>query len=265
MCYLQPLPRWKGPHQFDAIVAEATVACCLPEGCQDIPADDCADISGLSLGPASRCDQDSCPQIAVELAIDVPLPFENFSDQGGCGVTAAVQALDDPLSNSSYTYLWSVEPPADVIDLPETVDGGRSVDDSLALLMPTCEQQGVSASGDSHLVRLTVIGEQFGNGGVAEIPFTIRPAGDVNDDGTVDELDRDLVSQFWASGSADGITLSDADVSCDGEVNVLDRAIVNAIWRGVICQPVRTAAPMRKNTRSMISGSSIQRSNSAIK
>ena len=108
------------------------------------------------------------------------------------------------------------------------------------------EPGGLSDSGQTFTVRVTVTGDDYGNTGVAEAEFGIALLGDVNNDGIINVADRSIANVFWRTGSAGDYTLRDCDVNCDGVVNVAGRSIANAIWRGIFGQNlVSSPCPLR--------------------
>jgi hypothetical protein len=108
------------------------------------------------------------------------------------------------------------------------------------------EPGGLSDSGQTFTVRVTVTGDDYGNTGVAEAEFGIALLGDVNNDGIINVADRAIANAFGRFGSVGSYTLRDCDVNCDGIVNVADRAIANAAGQGILGQnSVSNPCPLR--------------------
>ena len=176
-----------------------------------------------------------CP-ISVDLVLDRTWMYQNLpGGQTGSNLTADVSIVDDPSSNSSYTYQWEIILPSDVTVEPSTVSGAGTGDPYWTFAAPNCnESAGISDSGQTFTVKVTVIGDNFGNVGSAQMEFAIALLGDVDNNGIVDVGDRSITNAFWRNGSAGSFTLRDCDVDCNGTVDVGDRSITNAIWRGTL-------------------------------
>ena len=84
---------------------------------------------------------------------------------------------------------------------------------------------GLSDSGQTFTVRVTVTEDDYGNTGQAEGQFGTALLGDINNDGVVNVADRSITNAFWRTGLAGAYTLRDCDVNCDGVVNVADRSL----------------------------------------
>jgi hypothetical protein len=185
--------------------------------------------------------------LALDLAIDNVWMYQNVLNSTDSELTADVLITDDPLSNGSYAYEWEIILPDDVSIAPTITAGGGSGDPNCTFAAPSCnEPNGLSDSGQTFTVRVTVTGADFGNTGIAEAEFGIALLGDVNNDGVVNVADRSIINAFWRLGAAGPFTFRDCDVNCDGAVNVADRSIANAIWRGVLGQNrVSNPCPLR--------------------
>lgn len=170
------------------------------------------------------------------------LPGQTFSD-----LTASVSITGDPMGNGSYSYEWEFVLPSDVTILPATVAGGGAGDAFLTFASASCnEPNGISDSGQTFTVRVTVTGDDYGNSGTAEIQFAIALLGDINNNTVVDVADRSIANAFWRTGSAGAFSLRDCDLNYNGIVDVADRSIVNAIWRGTLGQDtVSNPCPLR--------------------
>lgn len=172
--------------------------------------------------------------ISAEINLDRSWMYQNLPTYTGSQLTADVSINDDPESNSSYTYNWEIIRPADTNITPSTVSGGTG-NDSWTFAAAGCHHlDGLSDSGQTFTVKVTVTGDTYGNIGIAQAQFGIALLGDVNNDSDVNENDRTLVNDFWVTGSATGCTFSDCDLNCDGIVDVADRSIANLIWRGEV-------------------------------
>jgi hypothetical protein len=143
--------------------------------------------------------------------------------------------VDDPLSNTSYTYEWEFVLPPDVTVPPVILDGCGADDAMCRFAAPSCDTNGLSQTGFAHTVRVIVTGADHGNSGGGEADFGVCLLGDVNHNGTVNVVDRAIVNAFWRLGSAGTFTSHDCDVNGDGTVDVADRSIVNGVWRGEMC------------------------------
>ena len=162
-------------------------------------------------------------------------------------LTAAVSVVGDASGNSSYSYEWEIVLPSDVTVEPVTVSGGGSSDELWTFAAPSCnEPNGISDSGQTFTVKVTAVGEDFGNVGSAEVEFGIALLGDVNNSGVVNVSDRGIANAFWRTGSAGIFGLRDSDVNCSGVANVSDRGIINAISSGTLgSNSVTTPCPLR--------------------
>jgi hypothetical protein len=171
----------------------------------------------------------------VSLTIDNLWMYQNLPGETASRLTASVSAIDDPISNSSFTYQWEFVLPADVNVAPAIINGGSANDAFCTFAAPNCDQpKGLSDAGLPYKIRVTVTGNDYGNTGTAEVEFGISLLGDVNNDAVVDVADRSIVSTFWMSGFVGSYSLLDCDVNRDGVVDVADRSIVNAVWVGTL-------------------------------
>jgi hypothetical protein len=173
--------------------------------------------------------------------------YQNLPSASGSNLTAGALITYDPNNNSSYSYEWEIVLPGDVNLAPVTVDGGGAGDAYWTFAARGCDEPGgLSDSGQTFTVRVTITGDDYGNAGQAEAEFGIALLGDTNNDGVVNVADRSIANAFWRTGSAGPYTLRDCDVNCDGAVNVADRSIANAIWRGILGQnSVSGPCPLR--------------------
>ncbi|KPJ66629.1 MAG: hypothetical protein AMJ43_07595 [Coxiella sp. DG_40] len=185
--------------------------------------------------------------LLVDLDIDELWMYQNLSGQTKSNLTASVSITDDPAGNSSYSYDWEIILPGDVSLAPVTVAGGGSGDAFWTFAARSCDEPaGLSDSGQTFKVRVTVTGDDYGNTGIAEAEFAIALLGDVNNDRAVDIIDRTITNAFMRAGSAGAFTLKDCDVNCDGGVDIIDRTIVNAVMRGQLGNnSVSSPCPLR--------------------
>ncbi|UCF42541.1 MAG: hypothetical protein JSV99_08050 [Planctomycetota bacterium] len=185
--------------------------------------------------------------LSADIDMDEFWTYQSIAGQGNSELTASVSITDDPMGNSSYSYAWEIVLPGDVTLAPVTVDGGGASDAYWTFAARGCDEPGgLSDSGQTFTVRVTVTGDDYGNTGQAEAEFGIALLGDTNNDGVVNVADRSITNAFWRTGSAGPYTLRDCDVNCDGVVNVADRSIANAIWRGILGQnSVSSPCPLR--------------------
>ncbi len=185
--------------------------------------------------------------LVVDFGLDELWMYQNVAEQSKSDLTASVSITDDPMGNSSYSYAWEILLPGDVDLAPVTVDGGGAGDAYWRFAARGCDEPGgLSDSGQTFTVRVTVTGDDYGNTGQAEAEFGIALLGDINNDGVVNVVDRSIANVFWRTGSGGPYTLRDCDVNCDGIVSVVDRSIVNAVWRGMTGQnSVSNPCPMR--------------------
>ncbi|UCF42370.1 MAG: right-handed parallel beta-helix repeat-containing protein [Planctomycetota bacterium] len=185
--------------------------------------------------------------IEVEVDMDELWMYQSLPGQGNSDLTAGVSVTDDPMGNTTYSYAWEIVLPGDVNLAPVTVAGGGAGDAYCTFAARGCDEPGgLSDSGQTFTVRVTVTGDDYGNTGQAEVEFGIALLGDTNNDGVVNVADRSITNAFWRTGSAGAYTLRDCDLNCDGVVNVADRSIANAIWRGILGQnSVSSPCPLR--------------------
>ena len=182
----------------------------------------------------------------IDLTINNLWMYQNLPGAAGSNLIANVSVIDDPLSNSSYSYQWEFVLPSDVSLEPDTAGGGPN-DTFWSFAARGCDQpEGISYLGQIFKVKVTVRGNEHGNTGTAEQEFGIALLGDVNNDCIVDVADRSIINAFWRTGSAGPYTLRDCDLNCDGIVDVADRSIANAVWRGTLCRnEVTNPCPLR--------------------
>ncbi len=173
--------------------------------------------------------------------------YQNLPGRTVSNLTAAVSIAYDPLNNSSYTYDWEFILPDDVTIAPAITNGGGVADSLCTFAAPDCNQPGgISDSGQTFTVRVTVTGADYGNSAQAEAQFGIALLGDVNNDTGVNVTDRIIMDTFWRTGSAEPFTFRDCDIDCNGYVNVVDRIIASEIWRGKLgSASVTTFCPFR--------------------
>ncbi len=183
----------------------------------------------------------------VSLGLDKSWMYQSLPGQSNSNLTADVLITYDPMGNSSYTYDWEFILPDDVTVAPAITAGGGFSDPCCTFAAPSCnEPDGLSDSGETFTIRVTVTGEEHGNTGIAEAEFGVALLGDVNNDGVVNFTDRSIINAFWRLGAAGPFTFNDCNVNDDTAVNIADRSIANAVWRGVLCQnSVGSPCPLR--------------------
>jgi len=182
----------------------------------------------------------------VELSLNKSWMYQNLPTATASGLTANLSITDDQYNNS-YTYDWEIILPDDVTLPPAITDGGTDSDKFCKLAAPPCDDpNGISDAGLTFTLKVTVTGDDYGNTGIAETGFGVALLGDINNDASVNDTDREIINTFWRLGSADLFTFTDCDVNCDSAVNVADRSITNAVWRGVLGQnSVTNPCPFR--------------------
>jgi hypothetical protein len=191
------------------------------------------------------------PPDDITLTIDLSSQwmYQNLPNQTKSNITAEINefTFNDPAGNGDYTFYWEIELPDDVTVEPITVSGGGEADISWMFAAPSCNDPGgLSDSGQTFKVRVTVVGSDFGNSGIAEMEFAIGLLGDVDNNTFVNVADRSIINTFWKTGAAGPYTLKDCDLNCDGVVNVADRSIANSIWRGVLgANSITVPCPLR--------------------
>jgi len=185
--------------------------------------------------------------LSADIDMDEFWMYQSLAGQSNSDLTASVWIANDPMGNSGYSYEWEIVLAGDVTLAPVTVDGGGAGDGYWTFAARGCDEPGgLSDSGQTFTVRVTITGDDYGNTGQAEAEFGIALLGDVNNDGIINVADRSIANVFWRTGSAGDYTLRDCDVNCDGVVNVADRSIANAIWRGIFGQNlVSSPCPLR--------------------
>jgi hypothetical protein len=183
----------------------------------------------------------------LDFGMDEFWMYQSLPGQSNSDLTAGVSITDDPMGNTTYSYAWEILLPGDVTLAPVTMDGGGAGDAYWTFAARGCDEPGgLSDSGQTFTVRVTITGDDYGNTGQAEAEFGIALLGDVNNDGIVNVADRAIANAFGRFGSVGSYTLRDCDVNCDGIVNVADRAIANAVGRGLFGQDsVSEPCPMR--------------------
>ncbi|UCF43770.1 MAG: right-handed parallel beta-helix repeat-containing protein [Planctomycetota bacterium] len=213
------------------------------------PGPEVTDIDGEPRVMGLRVDMgaDEVVGLSIDLSMDELWMYQNLPGQVSSNIAASASITYDPNGNSSYSYAWEIILPGDVSLAPVTVAGGGAGDAYWTFAARGCDEPGgLSDSGQTFTVRVTITGDDYGNTGQAEAEFGIALLGDINNDGVVNVADRSIANAFWRTGSAGPYTLRDCDVNCDGVVNVADRSIANAIWRGILGQnSVSSPCPLR--------------------
>lgn len=183
----------------------------------------------------------------VNLSINNSWMYQNLPNATRSNLIANATIIDDPLSNSSYSYQWEFLLPSDVSLGPDTLSGGGPGDTFLSFAAHNCiEPTSISDSGQVFKVIVTITGNDYGNTGTVEKEFGIALLGDVNNDCRVDLADRSIINAFWRTGSAGKFTSRDCDLNCDGYVDVADRSIANVIWQGMtFLKKVSQPCPLR--------------------
>jgi hypothetical protein len=186
-------------------------------------------------------------KISVQINLSRLWMYQNLPNRTDSNIIANAVILDDPLGNSDYTYTWEIEMPDDVTVSPITVAGGGTAEANWTFAAPGCNiEGGLSDSGLTFKVKVTILGNDFGNSGTAEKEFAIALLGDINNDGTVNITDRSIANMFMRTGAAGSFTLKDCDLNCDGTVNITDRSIANSIMRGALgTNYVSSPCPLR--------------------
>lgn len=198
-------------------------ACCFPEGdCADILTSQCTAGGGTPGGVGSACATTTCtPPTAITLGASANLPwiYEGVDAVTACSVVFTANVLADPLANTTYTYAWTIDAPADQPAGAFTeVSGGTT--EQATFSPPT--RPGFSPSGASYVVHVTATGDQSANTGEATFNIDVRLLGDVNNDGCVDQTDLDLISAVEDGTNTDPETVAASDVNCDGKVDGVD-------------------------------------------
>jgi hypothetical protein len=148
--------------------------------------------------------------INIELSLNDLWMYQNLPTKTDSNIIASVSMIDDQYNNSSYTYEWEFILPDDVSIPPITVDGGGPADPCFTFAAPSCnESAGLSDSGQTFTIKVTVTGNDYGNTATAEAQFGIALLGDVNNDTFVDGPDRGIINTFRQTGSAGEFTLRD--------------------------------------------------------
>jgi hypothetical protein len=189
--------------------------------------------------------------LRVDLAIDNLWMYQNMPGQAGSALTTSVSIADDPLGNSGYSYEWEILLPRDVSLAPTTVRGGGTSDKYWTFAARgSDEPEGLSDLGETFTVRVTVIGDDYGDVSIAEATFGIALLGDVNNDGAVNYVDLSMVNVFCRTDSGESHTVRDCDLNCDGAVNLADYFIAKAICQWARGQnSVSSPCPLRSGLR----------------
>ncbi len=235
-------------YQWQGVPGDPSADIAPPGGDGAVNSDDLLVVAGNWLAGTQ-----TPPPIPTDLTVDLTLDetwmYQNVGSLTNAKLTATVSITDDPLDNSSYTYDWEFILPGDVSLPPTITDGGGPADPNCKFAAPSCDEpDGLSDSGQALTVRVTVTGDDYANSGTAEAQFGIALLADVNNNGTVNLIDRILIDEFWRTGSAGSFTLRDCNVNSDaaGTVNVVDKIIATEVWRGNLSQSsVSSPCPLR--------------------
>ncbi|MHC4676451.1 MAG: GLUG motif-containing protein, partial [Planctomycetota bacterium] len=164
------------------------------------------------------CDEPNYPQLSWEAVLSPSVDmdelwmYQNLPGQSNSDLTAGVSVTDDPMGNTTYSYVWEIVQPGDVTLAPVTVAGGGAGDAYWTFAARGCDEPGgLSDSGETFTVRVTITGDDYGNTGQAEAEFGIALLGDVNNDAIINVADRSIANAFWRMGSAGPYTLRDCD------------------------------------------------------
>ena len=185
--------------------------------------------------------------LSFDLNLSKTWMYQNIPDSLNSQILATVIVTEDPMDNSSYSYEWEFVLASDINIEPVTVGGGQANDPNWIFAAVSCNwPSGLSDLGQNCKIRVTVTGEPHGNAWVKEIDFGTVLLGDINNDGSVDAIDENIVSEFIQNGTVDGFTLIDCDINSDGFVTEADRDTIVSIIYGTLGQnSVSTPSQMR--------------------
>jgi len=205
-------------------------ACCMPDGsCSDLIPLDCSAAGGLAQGMGTTCATTTCPNaIAVSVTASRDWTYEHLVFDGtavnNCEVSFIADIVD-PLGNTTYTYQWTITPPADRPGAAFTPVSGETT--ATPTFLPPARP---ASSADDYIVTVMVTGDQQGNVGVGTTRIKVRLLGDTDNSGCVDQADIDFVNMVEADNVTDPDMVLRADVNCDQTTNyVLDANLVDFV------------------------------------
>lgn len=171
------------------------------------------------------------PDNALSLSVSASRAwtYEHLVFQGtpanNCEVSFNATVDSDPLANNSYTYQWTITPPADRPGASFTPVSGETT--ATPTFLPPNRP---ASSANDYLVTVVATGDDHGNVGMATTTIKVRLLGDADNSGCVDQADIDFVDDVEAGVITDPDLVLQADVNCDGTTNfVLDLAVVDLV------------------------------------
>jgi hypothetical protein len=206
-------------------------ACCMVDGsCSDLTQADCSAAGGLAQGMGTTCANTVCPNaLSLSVSAGRAWTYEHLVFQGtpanNCEVSFNATVDSDPLANNSYTYQWTITPPADRPGATFAPVSGETT--ATPTFLPPNRP---ASSANDYLVTVVATGDDHGNVGMATTTIKVRLLGDADNSGCVDQTDIDFVDDVEAGVITDPDLVLQADVNCDGTTNfVLDLAVVDLV------------------------------------
>lgn len=206
-------------------------ACCLSTGtCAELTEADCLATGGSFQGHGTDCATAECLSSPITVAIEASGTFvyENLPATGraACPIIFTASILNDPESNATYDFQWTMQAPSDRPTAVFTELTGSGPDE-WSLTAP--QRPAYSPSGLPYTVRCVVTGQDAGNQGEATFQLQVRLLGDVNDDGCATVDDRTIINGVILGTITDADLVLAADVDCSGAVEQLDAQYVSFV------------------------------------
>jgi len=206
-------------------------ACCMADGtCSDLTVEDCSTAGGTAQGMGTTCATTTCPNaISLSVTGSRDWTYEHLVFQGtpanNCEVSFNAVIDNDPQSNSGYSYVWTITPPADRPGAAFTPVSGETT--ANPTFLPAARP---ASSAMDYVVTVVATGSDHGNVGMATTTIKVRLLGDTDNSGCVDQADIDFVNFVEANNVTDPDMVLRADVNCDQTTNyVLDASLVDFV------------------------------------
>ncbi len=189
----------------------------------------CDILPGGSLSPVPTPFTDITGQIDVpraDVTGDVDWIYENPPGSTSQQVAVTASFLDDPYSNSTYTYTWQAPTNPNTGQVMVLVSGGGSSDNWAVYASPEAP-----SADPIYLIKCTLTGNDYGNSANKAAVVTVHTLGDLDTDG---DVDRDDYASFAAAMLGPGVApgTPEADLDSDGDGDLADFALMTASFSG---------------------------------
>ncbi len=165
-----------------------------------------------------------CGLLSLSVTADRDWVYENLviPFRTACPITFTAAVQDDPWPNTSYSFDWTIEAPADRPGAAFTLVSGAG---TAQVSYTAPDRPAYSPSRLPYIVHCTATGDQFGNQGEYSIEIDVRLLADVDDSGCTDAVDRQIIRDVEDGVITDPVLVHASDVNCDGAADATDRQI----------------------------------------